>query len=567
MTNRTARFRRLRVALLLLLAAGAAAQTAPEKPYVERVEVNVRTVLVRITDRERPRSRLRPGPEDIAVFEDGAAVRVLGVDPAAAAPPAQSPPPDSGQAVPPPAHSGRPRRPRPGARESPSTSTWTRRCSSRLGRRAWPRPSRKNLDPDPRQRAPRDRRRRSPAPPDARRPHATRRPSGAPSPSSRTGVSGKQTLQVSSAGRRSTRCATASASTTNPERRSASPRNRSFASPRTRSTGSCGGRARSAASDRIVVYFVVGRLRHRPHRDLPPGHSQRVLAADDGLLLWEPSIVPQAQQLSTEPAAGVRAARAARWSARRRDRSRRSASRPCRSPSGGNLKDFGGDASDSRDRTASPRRPGSIPLFARPIDPLRTIADATGGEVVTSANALSRRGRGIPEHLRRLLSLRPPSGRQDARPAHREPAPGPLGAQPQVHERLELRGGRHGTHRSGPERAARAERIHGRSVGRRRRTVRQGVHGDAARGRGPRLPRVDARPPGRRADPASPSPSRCRAPASPSRRSQEFDVAKNQPTFGADIPIRWPAKGRKVAVTVEELKTGTRGTAAIDLPK
>jgi hypothetical protein len=33
-----------------------------------------------------------------------------------------------------------------------------------------------------------------------------------------------------------------------------------------------------------------------------------------------------------------------------------------------------------------------------------------------------------------------------------------------------------------------------------------------------------------------------------------------------DLPIRWPAKGRRVAVTVEELKTGTRGTATIDLP-
>ena len=35
--------------------------------------------------------------------------------------------------------------------------------------------------------------------------------------------------------------------------------------------------------------------------------------------------------------------------------------------------------------------------------------------------------------------------------------------------------------------------------------------------------------------------------------------------MGNRIPLRWPRKSRRVAVTVEELKTGTRGTAAIDL--
>jgi hypothetical protein len=53
----------------------------------------------------------------------------------------------------------------------------------------------------------------------------------------------------------------------------------------------------------------------------------------------------------------------------------------------------------------------------------------------------------------------------------------------------------------------------------------------------------------------------------PFTTSQEFDVPAKQAGWGADIPISWPVKGRKVAVTVEELKTGTRATGAVDLPK
>jgi hypothetical protein len=53
----------------------------------------------------------------------------------------------------------------------------------------------------------------------------------------------------------------------------------------------------------------------------------------------------------------------------------------------------------------------------------------------------------------------------------------------------------------------------------------------------------------------------------PFTTKQEFDVPPKQAGWGADIPIRWPAKGRRIAVTVEELKTGTRGTGAADLPK
>ena len=53
----------------------------------------------------------------------------------------------------------------------------------------------------------------------------------------------------------------------------------------------------------------------------------------------------------------------------------------------------------------------------------------------------------------------------------------------------------------------------------------------------------------------------------PFTTNQEFDISFVEAEWGTDFPLRWPAKGRRVAVTVEELKTGTRGTAAIDLPK
>jgi hypothetical protein len=55
---------------------------AQEKPYVERVEVNVRTVLVRITDRKGQAPTPPPGIGDLEVLEDGAPMTVLGVDPA-----------------------------------------------------------------------------------------------------------------------------------------------------------------------------------------------------------------------------------------------------------------------------------------------------------------------------------------------------------------------------------------------------------------------------------------------------------------------------------------------------
>ena len=66
-------------AILALLVEGAPAQTAQEKPFVERVEVNVRTILVRITDRDGKPPSPAPGAEDLQILEDGKPMRVLGV--------------------------------------------------------------------------------------------------------------------------------------------------------------------------------------------------------------------------------------------------------------------------------------------------------------------------------------------------------------------------------------------------------------------------------------------------------------------------------------------------------
>src|SRR5262249_521933 len=53
---------------------------------------------------------------------------------------------------------------------------------------------------------------------------------------------------------------------------------------------------------------------------------------------------------------------------------------------GGNLIDVGDASSSSHDGFQSTT--GPIPLFARPPSPMRTIAETTGGEVVTSASQL-----------------------------------------------------------------------------------------------------------------------------------------------------------------------------------
>ncbi|HEY7113846.1 MAG TPA: hypothetical protein VIA45_13015, partial [Thermoanaerobaculia bacterium] len=88
------RFPRAAATLAVILALPAPidlGQTAQEKPFVERVEVNVRTILVRITDRDGKAPVPAPGPEDLQILEDGKPMRVLGVDPAKPAAPSAVP--------------------------------------------------------------------------------------------------------------------------------------------------------------------------------------------------------------------------------------------------------------------------------------------------------------------------------------------------------------------------------------------------------------------------------------------------------------------------------------------
>ncbi len=232
---------------------------------------------------------------------------------------------------------------------------------------------------------------------------------------------------------------------------------------------------------------------------------------------------------------------------------------------GGNLKDFGNDASipgQDNFRAAF----GSIPLFAQPIDGLRTLAEPTGGEVVTSVGQLPSALAGFDnsfvvsfrsEHSadgkihdlritskRAGLTIRSPQymteGTPDSvakglavRALHEPPAASGISVRLAI-DGVEKAGKEFaGMLHVDADLASLVSTLAHLDGGRIRVTIAVEVQGARE----------------------------------PFTTNQEFDVAKNQPTFGADIPIRWPAKGRKVAVTVEELKTGTRGTAAIDLPK
>ena len=46
---------------------------------------------------------------------------------------------------------------------------------------------------------------------------------------------------------------------------------------------------------------------------------------------------------------------------------------------------------------------------------------------------------------------------------------------------------------------------------------------------------------------------------------QDFELPSPSAAWGAAIPMSWPLKARRLAVTVVEGRTGTQGTATIDL--
>jgi hypothetical protein len=546
--------RRRRVALVLLLASVAAAQTAPEKPYVERVEVNVRTVLVRITDRDGRGPSPPPGPEDIEVVEDGVVMQVLGVDPArppatpSAAQTAVSSAPAREPAAAPPAAS-----PSAGIPQHLYVETTLLEPSSvkRLAVNF-----EKNIDailangtleivvadPQPRQflQASRD-------------PQAVRR---ALEELGR-GVSGKQSLIL--------------------QRRQAIDQMRSAVCPNTlqnivRTAAEQELRIIQDALHRLVqwgvslggqrpdvVYFVsdgfdsnvtltyiqvIRQLALLPRSAFCPPIDLNQVAAE-----LQSEYAPQGAELVGQAARALAALNVEAVPV----------------ALGGNLKDFGNDASTPGQDNFQAAF-GSIPLFAQPIDALRTLAEPTGGEVVTAAGQLPAALGGFDssfvvsfrsEHSadgkihdlrvtskRAALTIRSPQYMTEGTPdsvakgvavrALREPA-----AESGIPVRLTI----DGVAQSGKESMGMLHVDADLAS-----LVSTLVHLDGGRMRVTIAVEVqNAR--------------------EPFTTSQEFDVLKNQAAFGADIPIRWPAKGRKVAVTVEELKTGTRGTATIDLPK
>jgi hypothetical protein len=68
--------------LLFAPASIVAAQDPQQPPYVEKVEVRVRTVLVFITDAQGKALATPPSPGELRVLEDGKPVEVLAIEPA-----------------------------------------------------------------------------------------------------------------------------------------------------------------------------------------------------------------------------------------------------------------------------------------------------------------------------------------------------------------------------------------------------------------------------------------------------------------------------------------------------
>lgn len=206
-------------------------------------------------------------------------------------------------------------------------------------------------------------------------------------------------------------------------------------------------------------------------------------------------------------------------------------------------------------------------LFARPLDPLRQVADATGGEVVTREDnfvlALDRLSNAVAITYR---MERPPDGR-----AHK----------------LEIRARRegvvirtaHSVVAGTPEAATAARSIEA--------LTKPGAAGNLPIQVGVDL--VEVKKNKRRvgelrvsADLAEIAgvlekvgPGRIRVTlaveakgSKPFVHHDEMDISRDDTgtTWLYDAPFEWPPEAERVAVTVEELKTGARGTAVAELP-
>ncbi|HEY7114233.1 MAG TPA: hypothetical protein VIA45_14985 [Thermoanaerobaculia bacterium] len=232
---------------------------------------------------------------------------------------------------------------------------------------------------------------------------------------------------------------------------------------------------------------------------------------------------------------------------------------------GGNLLDYGNDASVSGSlhyRATSP----PVPTFAGRVDPLRMIAAATGGEVVTSDRQMPSALEGFKDsyyvsytsrfatdgkvHTLRVDSVRSGlvvrskgfttgTGTESLargatlRALHEAPPTGGLPV------RISLQG------LQGHEKDSTAtlhvdvdlesltESLETLKGGRIRITMAVEVDGATE----------------------------------PFTTTEEFEIAAADAGWGADIPLQWPTNARRLAVTVEELRTTARGTSAIALPR
>jgi hypothetical protein len=536
------------LALLYTPALLAAAQAAPEKPFVERVEVNVRTVLVLITDANGRTPSPPPSPDDLEVLEDGAAVSVIGVDSARYAAPRQAPDPTplpQGRRLEPPAAA-----PVAGIPQHLYLDT-TLLESGSVARLAAA--FQKNVDrvvangtleivvgdPQPRRYLEPTRDREA----IARALHALA-----------SGVAGKDSVARL---RRQTFDVLRNALVPHAEMQL-----RSAAEQEVRLlTDALDRLARWAASlggqRPDVVYFVSDGF----DSDITEAYRQLLKRLGSGPAIAEstdpPDVVARRFQTEYGPRGGALVGEAARALAALGIQAVPLAL-------GGNQKDFGGDASTSGpDGFASSA--GTIPLFARPIEPLRAIADATGGEVVTSVNRLpvaldayesafvvsfrSRYADGRTHPLkiasrRAGLTIRSPRflgegspdavGRGTAVRALSEPPPAAGLPVRLAIDGVSAQGKQYaGTLHVDVDLATLAETLVVLQGGRVRVTMAVEVEGARE----------------------------------PFTTKQEFDVPARQAGWGADIPITWPRKTKKIAVTVEELRTGARGTSVADVPK
>jgi hypothetical protein len=233
---------------------------------------------------------------------------------------------------------------------------------------------------------------------------------------------------------------------------------------------------------------------------------------------------------------------------------------------GGNLPDTGGDAS-ARGSDVFATRGGTVPTFVRPLEPLRVLATTTGGDVVTSYSQMP----GVLDAFDTayVVSFRPTRTGSDSRMQELTVA----SRRPELKIRAPQTIGE-GT----PESVARGATVRALREAPTESGIPLRVSIDGERKSGKEMAGVlhlDA-------NLASLLPSLAvlggghlhvtiavdvEGAREPFTTSQDFDVAKDQGAFGADIPITWPKKALRIAVTVQETSTGTRGTTAADVPR